>query len=173
MNPLSTTFIQGASVPQFHGYWVEDPFTGEKIGFNKNQFGFDRGTIEAFTEGDCWRLAFDLHDKLGYSVFVVTDLEMALNDRPSMYFGHMFVQNPSTGKFIDVNGEHTEDEILNAGFVEDLDIPTICDVTDDLHIDQASEPLFYDYDSETVADKIINYLNLIASLSSDSDLTLV
>lgn len=148
------------STPKDSGYWVTDPFTGENTSFNKNQFGFDRKTIEAFTEGDCWRLAFDLHEKLKYPVFIITDLESSLGDRPSMYFGHMFVQNPVTGKFLDVNGEHTEDELLMSDWGVDDGIPVFVDVTDDLNIDQTDFVAFPNFDESAIGDRIIDQLKL-------------
>jgi hypothetical protein len=141
-------------------YWLPDPFTGNRAYFNKNQFGFDRLTVEAFTEGDCWRLAFELHQKLDWPVFVITGVEMALTDRPSMYFGHMFVQNPATGKFLDINGEHPEDELLQQNWGVDIDAPVICEVTDDLNISQSDRALFKSIDASSIADKIIDRLNL-------------
>lgn len=154
--------------PNDNSYWIKDPFTDENRSFNKNQFGFERKVIEAFTEGDCWRLAFDLHEKLNYPVFVITDLETSLGDRPSMYFGHMFVQNPITGKFLDVNGEHTEDELLMSDWGVDDGIPVFIDVTDDLNIDQASHSYYSNFNSSSIADKIIEQLNLQRSDSVTS-----
>lgn len=127
---------------------------------SKNQFGFDSKIIEAFTEGDCWRLAFDLNDKLNYPVFVITDLETSLGDCPSMYFGHMFVQNPESGKFLDVNGEHTAEELLNEDWGLDDDIPVLIEVSEDLKIEQAEISYYSNFDSSSIADKIIDRLHL-------------
>jgi hypothetical protein len=156
-------------------YGTKESFTSERTYFNKNHFGFDRLTVEAFTEGDCWRLAFELHQKLGWPVFVITGVEIVFTDRPSMYFGHMFVQNPVTGKFLDINGEHTEDELLQKRWGVGIDAPVICEVTDDLNISQTDRALFKKIDASAVADEIIDRLNLknVSPRAGDLDSELV
>lgn len=144
----------------------DDSGAGLLIVVSKNQFGFDSKIIEAFTEGDCWRLAFDLYEKLNYPVFVITDLETSLGDRPSMYFGHMFVKNPITGKFLDVNGEHTAEELLIEDWGLDDDIPVLIEVTEDLKIDQAEISYYSNFNSSYIADKIIEQLQLNRSESN-------
>jgi hypothetical protein len=157
------------------GYETEQSCTSERSYSNKNQFGFDRATVEAFTEGDCWRLALELHQKLDWPVFVVTGVEIAYTDHPSMYFGHMFVQNPVTGKFLDINGEHTEDELLQEDWGVGIDAPVICEVTDDLSISLTDQAVFKNIDASTVADAIIELLNLkdVSILSDGLDPDLV
>lgn len=151
-------------------YSLADPFTGSRVYFNKNQFGFDRSTVEAFTEGDCWRLAFELHQKLDWPVFVITGVEIVFTDRPSEYFGHMFVQNPVTGKFLDINGEHTEDELLQMKWGVGIDAPVIYEVTDDLDISQTDGAMFKEVDASAVADEIIARLNLMSASPRAEDL---
>lgn len=132
----------------------------EEISIIKNQLGFDHGTIRAFTMGDCWRLALDLHKKLNYSVFVVTNLEIVLTDQPSEFFHHMVVKNQFTGDFLDVHGKHTEAELL-AYYGQISDSPVICDVTNDL--DSSAQDYitaFVEFDASLVGDILIERLQL-------------
>lgn len=130
----------------------------------KNQLGFDDRVIRAFTVGDCWRLALDLHKKLNYSVFVVTNLEIVLTDQPSEFFHHMVVKNPSTDKFLDVNGEHTEAQLL-VHYEQISDSPVIFDVTDDLNASQDYITAFAEFDASLVGDAIIERFHLTRKLS--------
>lgn len=145
----------------------------EDTSLQKNQLGFDPDVIRAFTRGDCWRLSLDLHNKLGYPVHVVTDLEIVLNDNPSAFFHHMVVENPVTGKFIDVDGEHTEAQLLSQ-YGETSDNTVIHEVTSDLSRSLDSIAAFAEFDASLLADEIINRLDLIENTSTpDSDLILI
>lgn len=141
---------------QTSSFLTIDHMTGIST-FNKNQFNFDYEVVEAFTEGDCWRLAFSLHKKLGYQVFVITDEEST--NREDMYFGHMVVRNPSSGLFIDVNGEHTDEDLLSCDWGIDGKY-ILADVSDDLNIRQASVPFYKHISSDSTAEEIIKTLAL-------------
>lgn len=145
----------------------------EETPFQENQLDFAPAIVRAFTKGDCWRLALDLHKKLGYPVYVVTELEIVLNDNPAAFFHHMVVMNPVTGKFIDVDGEHTETQLLSqyGTFSEST---VLYEIEVDQSLIQDCITAFVEFDESLLGDTIIKRLSLTKTSSeSDSILTLI
>lgn len=70
----------------------------------------DEHVVEAFTCGDCWALALLLVETYQDLVLCV----LANHDEEyeeSIDWHHAFVKDTRTGKYVDVEGEHTFDEL--------------------------------------------------------------
>lgn len=68
---------------------------------------FDRQTIDQFTEGDCWLLAWELHTRGGWPIVVMC------RDFPQTSWEHVFVE-VEPGRYLDIEGFHSAEELEQA-----------------------------------------------------------
>lgn len=75
--------------------------------FEESTLTDDVEIVDAFTNGDCWRLALSLNSLAGLPIYAVCSL-----DCPRDTWCHVFNQLPD-GSFIDIMGIHSESEMLS------------------------------------------------------------
>lgn len=74
-------------------------------------FTFSSEVYEAFTYGDCYRLAKEIHDLTNYPIFAV-GCQFDTRSEKKRDWCHMVVQIPD-GRYADVAGIWDEDDLLN------------------------------------------------------------
>lgn len=79
----------------------------EELEWQESDFTDDLSVMDAFTNGDCWRLALSLNALAGFPILAVCSL-----DHPENTWCHVFNQLPD-GSLIDITGIYSEAEMLD------------------------------------------------------------
>lgn len=123
-------------------------------------FKFDYCTNEAFTSGDCWRLASALNLKYGYPLVAFFFDNEGLDNG---YWCHFAVQTED-GRVLDITGIHDTSEVEKEWGPADSG-PQVDAMIDKAYEDM--EPLYPEYDpdetAEWVHEKAVQALALVAA----------
>ncbi len=113
---------------------------------------------EAFTYGDCWVLALEMHKKCNLPVaFFIGSETDEDHDNPNVYWNHAFNVLPN-GNYIDIHGVHTSEE-LHDRWAEELESGTPDIVHPSHHVSLSilyGETRHYSDDASIAAQKLIH-----------------
>lgn len=112
----------------------------------------------AFTYGDCWVLALEIHKQYGLPVAFFIGSETANDDaNPNIYWVHAFNALPN-GTYLDVKGVHTRED-LHGRWAEELE-SGVPDIVQPAHVITMAildgEPRHYSNDATVTAQKLHN-----------------
>lgn len=124
---------------------------------------------EAFSYGDCWRLAYALHLVTGWQMAAVIaiDADGAHTSPEEVFWGHMLVETPC-GRYMDVAGVHDYDTVIEnwsehlyenvPSGIEDVDVVSISpDEWEKMTAEQ--ETVYHEFETvgalRTVAERVL------------------
>lgn len=118
-------------------------------------------TVDAFTCGDCWHLAWELHRLTGYPMIFSSSF-LANYDSGRFEWDHVAVVLPD-GNIMDVNGVQTSEDWEDRWSTEEMIVTTSGEEISQLLTDDIGKPLkrmYPTHNSRALARRLTNHFNI-------------
>lgn len=127
-------------------------------------FDLDQYLVEAYTSGDCWMLAHQIHDITGWDVVALGEPDDTQNNPAKLDWYHMANLLPD-GRVLDINGIHNQHDVMRE-WIGESETAVITTLNDKSHLDDR-EPLFDDMDVLGDAIQVIELTKLVPAHQLD------